>query len=107
MAVIYYALNFTGVPWRTATPNDPNYAYYLKYRGDRFEPFQRFPPQSRGLIHRMFEPNPKKRITIAEIILSPWFMATQTCSGQDFHGTKEERPHIHHSLDKKMAQQST
>jgi len=105
MAVIYYALNFTGVPWRTATPNDPNYAYYLKYRGDRFEPFHRFPAQSRSLIHRMFEPNPKKRISVADIILSPWFIATETCSGVDAVPGAAP-PHHHHSLQKKLAQQA-
>ena len=93
-------MNFTGVPWRNATKSDPNYAYYLKYRHGRFEPFQRFPPGARTFLQKVLEPDPKARLTIADIKLDPWFVSLETC-----HGIATPAVHEHISLQARNGKQ--
>lgn len=83
LGIIYYAMVFHGIPWESATSKDGNYMHYASCcatvrgpgHGNVFEPFTRLPHGSRRLLRRMLEPDPAKRITIAEIQADEWFQA--------------------------------
>lgn len=83
LGIIYYAMVFHGIPWESATSKDGNYMHYANCcvatrslgHGNIFEPFTRLPHGSRRLLRRMLEPDPAKRITIAEVQADEWFQA--------------------------------
>ena len=52
-------MTYAGVPWRHALPSDANSAYFLKHRGARFEPIDRFGVGCRRLMYKILEPNAK------------------------------------------------
>jgi len=95
--IIYYAMKFHGIPWESATPKDPNYSFYLNHRGANYEPLVRLPHGPQELIARMLEPDPKKRITTAEIMDNCWFKKINVCVDErNMHHTVH-----HHFVDVK------
>ncbi|ORZ30940.1 kinase-like domain-containing protein [Catenaria anguillulae PL171] len=103
--IVLYAMVYSGIPWRSATKDDPNYAYYVKYRGRDFEAIDRLPSGCRELMYKILEPNPKARATIKDIMADPWFQSIETCFECREYGAPlpegvELRPklaaHVHH-----------
>ncbi|KAI9292346.1 Pkinase-domain-containing protein [Neoconidiobolus thromboides FSU 785] len=78
--IVYYAMSYNGVPFRTATKNDSNYKAFLETRlNNKYEPFKRYSPGCRELMKRILEPEPSKRITIDEILNNEWFQSIEVC----------------------------
>ncbi|KNE55130.1 HAL protein kinase [Allomyces macrogynus ATCC 38327] len=88
VGVVYYAMTYRGIPWKQATKADPNYAYYLSNRKRNFEALDRLPDGCRELMYKILEPDPRKRITVAEIISDAWFKSIQVC----FHCPEYDHP---------------
>jgi hypothetical protein len=88
--IIYYALVFRGIPWQVATTKDANYSYFLEHRGVEYEPLCRLQPGVKELMFKILEPDPKKRITVQEIMDDGWFKKVETC-----HDAKP--PSVEHS----------
>jgi serine/threonine protein kinase len=88
--IIYYAMIFHGVPWRSATMKDPNYVYYIEHRHRHFEPFLRLPPALAHLLGRTLEPDPNIRMMTDEMQDDPFFKAIEMCDdhGRDSSGRK-------------------
>ncbi|KAI9218498.1 kinase-like domain-containing protein [Blastocladiella britannica] len=105
--IVYYAMVYSGIPWRHATKDDPNFAFYLKHRQRDFEAIDRLPEGCRDLMYKILEPNPKKRATIKDVVADPWFAAIDTCFeardyGSDLPAGMDRRPtvapsHSHYS----------
>ncbi|ORY00132.1 Pkinase-domain-containing protein [Basidiobolus meristosporus CBS 931.73] len=94
--IVYYAMLYRGIPFRTATKNDPNYKNYLELRRlGTYEPLNKLPPGCRELFMRILEPNPAERITMEEILEDEWFKSIEVCDncesskGHHRHFTEE------------------
>ncbi|KAI9138251.1 kinase-like domain-containing protein [Paraphysoderma sedebokerense] len=117
--VVYYAMTYQGIPWRHAAPDDPNYAYFLAHRKGGFDAIDKLPLGAQSLLNRILEPDPKKRITIPEILNDEWFKNIDVCydcrdrneeihdgisgcgdvgSGSDAMNGTKKHTHVHHSL---------
>lgn len=79
IGIIYYALTFHRVPWRVANPSDRGYCRFLAGGCAALEPFDRLPPGPRGLLKKILEPNPAKRISLEGIYDDPWFSRLRLC----------------------------
>ncbi|KAJ3372247.1 serine/threonine-protein kinase HAL4/sat4 [Allomyces arbusculus] len=88
VGVVYYAMTYRGIPWKQATKADPNYAYYLSNRKRNFEALDRLPNGCRELMYKILEPDPKKRITIDDVLADEWFKSIQVC----FHCPEYDHP---------------
>ncbi|KNZ72734.1 Serine/threonine-protein kinase hal4 [Termitomyces sp. J132] len=96
--IVYYCLHFQELPWRAAQPaNDTLYSSYAQACANPSSTVSACPPTinnlspraCRPLIRRMLEPEPKKRMTIEEVIGHTWVQGIEVC-----HEVKEPR-HIH------------
>ncbi|CAJ0646584.1 870_t:CDS:2 [Entrophospora sp. SA101] len=82
--IVYYCMIYQGIPFRMATPADPNYANYLETKNlGLYEPFERLPRGCRDLMFRILEPDTKLRIRIEEIKNDAWFKTIESCSEFD------------------------
>ncbi|KAF9898596.1 serine/threonine-protein kinase HAL4/sat4 [Lobosporangium transversale] len=91
--IVYYCMVYQGIPFRSATAQDPNYQHFLEMRGvNNYEPFEKLPVGCRKLMKRILDPNPETRITIEEIMEDEWFKSIETC----IHG-ENQNPHRHSS----------
>jgi serine/threonine protein kinase len=79
LGIIYFALIFESVPWKTADVTDHDYERYLNDGQEAIDPFGRLSPGPRRLLSRLLEPNPLKRITIDDIFDDPWFAKLRLC----------------------------
>jgi serine/threonine protein kinase len=63
----------TDTPWDSPTAGSPEYE---KYRAGllNFSPWIRFSEGPKALIRRMLAIDPRKRITIEEILHHPWYL---------------------------------
>ena len=79
-AIIYYAMTFHSIPWEVAHLRDAEYARFVA-NGRRLteEPFVRLPHHPQHLLMRMLDPDPRKRITAAEIVQCEWFKEIRLC----------------------------
>ncbi|KAJ1979046.1 hypothetical protein H4R34_002980 [Dimargaris verticillata] len=93
-AVVLYAMYCKGVPFRTATKHDPNYVRYLDARSQNkpYPPFRKLPPPVASLLYRMLEPDPEKRISVQDIVKTPWFESIEVCT----NGRTETQQEHHH-----------
>lgn len=72
---------YRGIPFRMATPTDPNYGNYLETRNvGLYEPFEKLPRGCRDLLYKILEPDPKKRYTIEKIKRDSWFNEIESCT---------------------------
>ncbi|KAI1294063.1 serine/threonine-protein kinase HAL4/sat4 [Mortierella claussenii] len=89
--IVYYCMVYQGIPFRAATPQDPNYQHFLEMRAvNNYEPFEKLPLGARNLMKKILEPNAEARITIEEILEDEWFKSIETC----IHGENQD-PHRH------------
>ncbi|KAG0197495.1 serine/threonine-protein kinase HAL4/sat4 [Mortierella sp. GBA30] len=89
--IVYYCMVYQGIPFRAATPQDPNYQHFLDMRAvNSYEPFEKLPFGSRNLIKKILDPNPETRITVEGILEDEWFKTIETC----IHGENQD-PHRH------------
>ncbi|KAI0244376.1 hypothetical protein L0F63_003650 [Massospora cicadina] len=80
--IVYYTMTFHTIPFRSATPNDPDYRRFLELRAlDRYEPFLRYAPGCRSLMRRILEPDVAKRATVQDILEDAWFKSIEVCNG--------------------------
>ncbi|KAF9431890.1 serine/threonine-protein kinase HAL4/sat4 [Entomortierella beljakovae] len=94
--IVYYCMVYQGIPFRAATPQDPNYQHFLDMRSvNSYEPIEKLPFGARNLMKKILDPNPETRITIDDILEDEWFKNIETC----IHGENQD-PHRHfeHSL---------
>ncbi|KAL1919695.1 uncharacterized protein VTP21DRAFT_1626 [Calcarisporiella thermophila] len=90
--IVYYCMTYQGIPFRTATLEDPGYKQYLEaHRTRTFEPFDRLGKGARSMMYRILDPDPKTRITIPEIIEDAWFKRIEVCD----NGRGSYREHFH------------
>ncbi|CAG8521166.1 4705_t:CDS:2 [Ambispora gerdemannii] len=79
--IVYHCMIYQGIPFRTATPSDPNYANYLETRNTgQYELIERLPRGCRNLLYKILEPDVKKRITIDQIKENNWFKSIEVCT---------------------------
>ncbi|KAG9294200.1 hypothetical protein G9A89_021559 [Geosiphon pyriformis] len=79
--IVYYCMIYQGIPFRTATPSDPNYGNYLETRNTgHYEPIEKLPRGCRDLLYRILEPDVSKRITIEKIKEDTWFQTIEVCT---------------------------
>lgn len=71
LAILYFAMVFHTIPWEVARASDPAFRQFLA-NPRAFEPFKRLSFGARTLLKRMLEPDPNRRITIAEILEDDW-----------------------------------
>src|SRR5688572_13881529 len=72
---------YQGIPFRMATPSDPNFSHYLDTRHRHaYEPIERLPKGCRELVYGVLEPEPKKRLTIKKITDDSWFKSIEVCT---------------------------
>ncbi|CAG8641184.1 283_t:CDS:2, partial [Acaulospora morrowiae] len=91
--IVYYCMIYQGIPFRMATPNDPNYANYLETRNiGLYESFEKLPRGCRDLMYKILEPNPQKRYTIEQIKNDSWFQTIECCT------ETENLPHKHNHV---------
>ncbi|KAH9269706.1 hypothetical protein BASA83_008178 [Batrachochytrium salamandrivorans] len=79
--VIYYAMKYTGLPWKRAIKEDPDYSVFLKTRNGRFTPIDSLEKGCRDLLNSILDPNPKTRCTSDVILDNPWFQSINVCCG--------------------------
>ncbi|CAG8480051.1 22980_t:CDS:2 [Racocetra persica] len=80
--IVYYCMIYQGIPFRMATPSDPNYTNYLETKNlGLYEPFEKLPSGCRELMYKILEPDAKKRITIERIEKNTWFQMIECCAG--------------------------
>ncbi|CAG8477084.1 5715_t:CDS:2 [Racocetra fulgida] len=80
--IVYYCMIYQGIPFRMATPSDPNYTNYLETKNlGLYEPFEKLPSGCRELMYKILEPDAKKRITIERIEKDTWFQMIECCAG--------------------------
>ena len=82
--VVYYCLHFQELPWRAAQPSDAMYAAYAQAcasaQGSTPPTINNLSPRiCRPLIRQMLEPNPKKRVTIEEVMKNTWIEGVEVC----------------------------
>ncbi|CAG8644616.1 12462_t:CDS:2 [Funneliformis caledonium] len=93
--IVYYVMIYQGIPFRMATPTDPNYANYLEKRNSgQYEPFEKLPFGCRELMYKILEPNATKRINISKIKQDPWFKSIESCSDTSTKKLKQSHHHI-------------
>lgn len=92
--IIYYAMIFHGVPWRSATTKDPNYVYYVNHRHGHFEPFLRLHPQQARLFEKVLEPDPLKRVVIEDLLQDPFFLAIDVCDTENLDSQNRKHHHF-------------
>ncbi|CAI2177931.1 1406_t:CDS:2 [Funneliformis geosporum] len=93
--IVYYVMMYQSIPFRMATPTDPNYANYLERRNsEKYEPFEKLPYGCKELMYKILEPNATKRITIAQIKQDPWFKSIESCSDTSIKKLKQSHHHI-------------
>ncbi|CAO3569914.1 unnamed protein product [Mortierella alpina] len=89
--IVYYCMVYQGIPFRAATPQDPNYQHFLDMRAvNNYEPFEKLPFGARSLMKKILDPNAETRITIEGILEDEWFKSIETC----IHGENQD-PHRH------------
>lgn len=89
LAILYFAMVFHTIPWQVARASDPAFRQYLA-DPRAFEPFKRLSFGARTLLKRMLEPDPTRRITIAEILEDEWvrairIVAVRRCKRKNKH----------------------
>ncbi|KAI9189631.1 hypothetical protein H9P43_001064 [Blastocladiella emersonii ATCC 22665] len=102
--IIFYAMTYHGIPWRHATPDDPNYATYVgvwrSYEAKHapppdadgkpglaprpkgpmgYEAIDRLPGPCRELLYWILDPNPRRRATVQDVVQHPWFKSIRDC----------------------------
>ena len=77
--IIYYAMQFGGVPWLVPKSADPSYQFFLKRRDLNFEPFSRLPPDCREFLRKVLNPNPGRRLTTGQLQEDRWFRSLRYC----------------------------
>ncbi|CAG8622413.1 6737_t:CDS:2, partial [Dentiscutata heterogama] len=78
--IVYYCMIYQGIPFRMATPSDPNYTNYLETKSlGLYEPFEKLPSGCRELMYQILEPDANKRITIESIKKDTWFQMVECC----------------------------
>ncbi|CAG8610695.1 9216_t:CDS:2, partial [Funneliformis mosseae] len=93
--IVYYVMIYQGIPFRMATPTDPNYANYLEKRNSgQYEPFEKLPFGCRELMYKILEPNATKRINISKIKQDPWFKSIESCSDTSTKKLNQSHHHI-------------
>ncbi|PKC11402.1 Pkinase-domain-containing protein [Rhizophagus irregularis] len=83
--IIYMSMMTSSLLWRVAIEKeDANFKAYLEAKKkDTFTaPFQCLTEGQRELISKIIEPDPKKRITIEQIITDSWFSSIYICHRQ-------------------------
>lgn len=68
--VIYFCMQFDGVPFGVALHTDSNYPIYLRQRGSRqYAPFDKFTVNARTMIYAMLNPDCQCRVTVPDLLL--------------------------------------
>ncbi|KAK9686632.1 hypothetical protein K7432_015087 [Basidiobolus ranarum] len=104
--IVYYAMTYHGIPFRTATKNDPNYKNFLELRRlGTYEPLNKLPPGCRELLMRILEPNPSERITVQDILEDEWFKRIEVCNNcettQGYHNHFTEEVELKRNMNVK------
>ncbi|KAG9310341.1 Pkinase-domain-containing protein [Chiua virens] len=108
--IVYYCLHFQEMPWRVAQMTDALYSAYatacaIPVKEKEKDPVypatinNLSPRACRGLIRKMLEPDPHKRVAIEEIMGHPWIREIQVC-----HAVAKPT-HVHaHAMQQAQAQ---
>ena len=92
--IVFYAMNFNGVPWLSALGSDPCYSYYLRHHDMNFNPFNQLNQDAKDLLRKILDPDPRRRVTIQDIINNAWFNRIECCTDKD-PSSHSHRPHYH------------
>lgn len=94
--IVYYAMTYHGVPFRTATTSDSSYRQFLEQRENgKYEPFRKYTAGCRNLMTRILEPDVNKRITMEEILSDEWFKSIEVCINCE----TSSMHHCHHAAN--------
>ena len=94
MGIIFYVMSYNSVPWKIAKREDTHYRYYLQNRA-KFWPIERLHFGQRKLMYRLLDPDPLKRITIAEILQDEWFQSIEYCHYDSVGTCIASKSHTH------------
>lgn len=101
-AIIYYFMIFANVPWCQANKNDSYYVCYLNNRDNAFQVFDKFTKDARDVLLKMLDPNPETRITMSELLNTPWVKGIQSCGSLEVHKSSGPlslgKDHVHKVL---------
>ncbi|ORE11765.1 kinase-like protein [Rhizopus microsporus var. microsporus] len=71
--IVFFTMHYSGVPFNSAERKDSEYRLYLRaFEDKRFIGFSEMPKEPQKLLYSMLHPDPELRITVSEIINSPW-----------------------------------
>ncbi|KAI7893943.1 kinase-like domain-containing protein [Mucor mucedo] len=70
--IIYFCMQFDGVPFGAAVGTDTNYPIYLRKRGLRqYGPFDKLNVNARNMIYAMLNPDCQRRVTVHDLLNMP------------------------------------
>jgi len=106
--IVYYCMIYQGIPFRMASPSDPNYTNYLETKSmGLYEPFEKLPSGCRELMYQILEPDVKKRITIEAIKMDTWFQMIECCAeNENCHLTRKHN-HVPNDYLKEIQQNNS
>jgi serine/threonine protein kinase len=91
------------IPWEKPTQDDPHYQFYLKTRllegPAGFELIENLGAPARAVIKRILVPDPKERITVAEVMETEWFKELGELSRDCIEKGGKERDFYNGALD--------
>jgi serine/threonine protein kinase len=79
--IVFYCIWLGGLAWHKAKKSDASYCGFLRAfeQNQTFEPFRSFKSHERRILYRMLDPNPKTRISTAELLNDPWIQSISVC----------------------------
>ncbi|KAI8927403.1 kinase-like domain-containing protein [Entophlyctis helioformis] len=92
MGIIYFVMAANSIPWRTAVASDQRYKYFLDHRM-HYAAFERLQPGPRSLVYKLIEPDPVKRIKVADLLEDEWLKSVSVCTALNCNSVD----HVHES----------
>lgn len=71
--IIFFCMQFDGVPFGSALRSDSNYPIYLRKRSLRqYGPFDKLAMEARTMVYAMLNPDCQRRVTVQDLLNLPW-----------------------------------
>jgi protein-serine/threonine kinase len=79
--IVFYCIWLGGLAWHKAKKSDSSYCGFLRAfeQNQTFELFRSLRAHERRVLYRMLDPNPKTRITTAQLLNDPWIQSISVC----------------------------
>jgi serine/threonine protein kinase len=79
--IVFYCMLMGGLAWHKAKKTDAAYSAYTRSYDQHqvFDLFKALDENERHVLNRILDPNPKTRVTAAELLDDPWIKSIQVC----------------------------